>query len=434
MLSMRPFQIVLITVFGILALVGLYVFANFTGSNSGPDVGTVVIWGTLPDSAMTDALNSLKQGHKEYNGISYKQMPAASFDTNLANALAAGTGPNLIIINQEQLWSEAPKLTEIPFKTIPQRTFLDTYLNINRLYLTQTGTYGIPLVVDPLVLYYNRPLLATAQISSPPTDWTQVQGLTPIVTKQNGSQTPTVSAIPFGSYANVTNARAILSLLFMQAGSMIIDTSNATPRSTLGDTNNKSSVTGKTPAQAAVDYFTQFANPALTTYTWNQSLKQSNFVFESGDLALYPGFASEYAQIKAGNPNLDFDMAPIPQSTGGQTHMTYGLAYAFAIPNVNNNKAGAYDAAIALTGTGIVPPLALELGMVPAQKALVKVDPSNALTAVYYPEALSASGWLSPPPFEVDAAFSAIISGVTSGRYETQDALNNADKTLNADY
>ncbi len=426
---MKPFQIILLAVFGVLAIVGLVVFANFSGLGGGASVGTVVIWGTLPQQAMNDAIGSLKQSDKSYSGVAYVQKQPDTFDAELANALASGTGPDLAIITQEQLLAEEPKLSVIPFSSVPQRTFLDTYESIDDLYLSSDGTYGIPLLVDPLVLYYNRTLLSSAGVATPPATWEAVTGLVPAITKVNGDRI-TKSAVAFGSYANVNNARAILSLLFLQAGSPITSPGSGRIRSVLSD--NSANSTGTSGAEAAANFYTQFADPSRTVYSWNPSLPNSRSAFLAGDLALYPGFASEEAALRAGNPNLDFDMASIPQPATATTKTTYGVAYAFAIPKVAANKNGAFAAAEALTGSGILPDLAHAVGMAPAVRSMLTASFADKYATVYYPASLVAAGWLSPAPQTVDQVFAAMITSITSGRYGTPQALVNADQSFNA--
>jgi len=433
MMNMRPFQIVLIAVFALLALVGLYVFSTFAGfGNNGPQIGTVTIWGTFPDKAVNAAIDSLKQVHKEYNNVSYKEMPAATFDSDLANALASGQGPDLVIIDQEQLLTEEPKLTLIPFSSIPLATFDKTYLSIDQLFLTQTGTYGIPITVDPLVLYYNRALLSAAAVSTPPSSIGAFEGLSLAISKQSGeSQTLSVSTVPFGGYANVNNARAILSTFFLQAGSPITTLTSTGMLSVLAN-DSQSSGGGSASTASALSFYTEFANPSLTLYSWSQSLPSSRTQFLSGDLAFYPGFASEAQGLKDANPNLDFDMAAMPQAGLVSGRVTYGLAYVFAIPKVSANKSGAYSTAVSLTSSTILPALAEALGQAPAVRSLLTPKADDPYEPVYYPEALNVKGWLSPAPSVVDSVFSAMITNVVSGRLQARDALSNADQSLNA--
>lgn len=429
-MGMKPFQLIVIGVFAFLAIAGLYVFATTTGSGSKTSVGTVTIWGTLPGSEMESTINVLKSSNKDYANVSYVEKPADGFDAALSDAIASGAGPDLVIITQEQLLTETPKLTLIPFSSISQRTFLDTYVGEDQLYLTSTGTYGIPLVIDPLVLYYNRTMLSSAGVASAPTTWEAVTGLASVLTKKSGGQIG-VSAVPFGSYANVSNARAILSALLLQAGSSVTTPVNGSVRSAIGDRNTAAGNTGATPAVAAFNFYTQFGNPAKTVYSWNPSLPSSRQAFVSGDLALYPGYASEVSDLKAANPNLDFDMAALPQAGAG-ARATYGLAYAFVIPKAAINKSGAYTTALALTNSAILPTLAASLHMAPAARSMLVADPNDPYQDVFYPEALTAKGWLSPAPSAVDTVFAAIIQNIVTGKLGTADALTAGDASLNA--
>lgn len=430
MLGMRPFQIILVTIFAVLAVIGLYVFSTFSGFGGETRVGVVKIWGTLPAEAMENAIGRLKQEHREFENITYIEKRAETFDAELANALAAGTGPDLIILNQEHLLVEKPRIEIIPFSSISQRSYLDTYLALNELYLTPTGTYAVPLVVDPLVLYYNRSILSSVGVAMPPATWEAVTGLVSLITKQTGGQAITRSTVAFGSYTNVTNARAVLSLLLLQAGSAITQNTTLGMRSTLAAPSPTGAAAA--PAESALNFYTQFANPAKTVYSWNPSLPSSRQAFLSGDLAFYLGYASEVGALRAANPNLDFDMAAIPQPATNAARKTYGLGYAFSIPKVAANKSGAYSVALGLTASDILPALALELGMAPAKRAMLTTSPAHPFTTVYYPEALNAVGWLSPAPAAVDAVFTGMITNITTGRYDTPQALTAADQSLNA--
>lgn len=429
-LTQRPFQTVVMVIFGLLAVTGVFVFANYSGiSGSASKIGTVVIWGTLPADAMTHEIGAITSIDKSFGKVAYVQKPAASFDSTLADAIASGNGPDLILISQEQLVSEENKINVIPFSAIPQRTFIQTYLPEFRLFLTSTGTYGIPFVLDPMVLYYNRTLLSQGAVASPPQSWEAVTGLAPTLTRLNADRSIAESTVAFGTYGNAENARAVLSLLFLQAGSTITQSSAAGVRSVLlqGAAQGAAS-----PAVSVLNFYTQFSDPSRTVYSWNASFPSARQAFLAGTLAFYPGFASEQPQIKAANPNLDFDMTKVPQPQTATTNLDYGIAYAFAIPKASHNASGAYLAASALSGKDQLGAVAQALSMAPSNVNLLTSSPSDLYTPVFYPEALVASGWLSPAPAVTDSIFSAMISNITSGRYQTQTALSQADQALDA--
>lgn len=431
MSSMRPFQIILLGVFGVLALVGVLLFANFGGFTSGKaNVGTVVIWGTLPADPIQSALGTYKQTHQEFKNVSYVERRPESFDSDLANAIASGNGPDLILINQEQLQTEKSKIIVIPNSSISERTYRDTYLPIDELFLTSGGTYGIPFVVDPLMMYYNRPILSVAGVVGPPAVWESVTSLAPSFAVVSGGQIQR-SLVALGSYNNIKNARAILSALFLQAGSTITEPYNSNGiHSSLGSSANASY--GSTPAESALTFYTEFANPSKTIYSWNQSLSLDRQTFISGDLALYFGFASEQPSLAAANPNLDFDMAALPAPGTGTTRATYGLAYVFAVPKASHNASGALRTAFLLSSTAVLPGIAQALHMAPAGRALLTPSQNDLYQAVYYPQALIAAGWLSPAPSTVDSIFSTMIENIASGRQQAHDAVFTADQSLNA--
>ena len=428
--SMRPFQIGVIAGAVILALLGLYMFTTFQGFG-GPkeEIGSVVIWGTLPQAAVDTGLNELvERGGEAYIDVSYVERSPQTFSTDLANAIASGVGPDLIILSQENLLTEKAKLAQFPFTSLSERNFINTYLPFFELFLEDGGFYGVPLVLDPLVLYYNESHLASAGIVSAPGTWEAVSALAPSLSYRDDRGTVTRSAIALGEYVNVTNARSIISLLLLQSGATITEKTEQGLRSTLG---NQESAFGATPAQSAVSYYAQFANPSKTVYSWNGALPNAQQAFVAGDLTFYIGFASERPYISRANPNLDFDIAQIPQPGTSANKLTYGTGYAFALPLQSRNPVGAEATAFALSSEGGAT-IANTLSMSPATKALFGTANTDRYTAIFFPEALTARGWLSPAPYITDAIFSAMISDIQTGRADVSQAVIKADQSLNA--
>ncbi|MEK7510914.1 MAG: extracellular solute-binding protein [Patescibacteria group bacterium] len=426
MSNLRPFQVIILAVFGLAALIGLVVFASFQGfGRTDKDVGSVTIWGTLPQRDLEVAMNEFKRLHKEYALVTYVERPAATFDTDIANAIASGTGPDLILLQQEHLAAERARLSVIPFSSISERDYRDVYLPAFSIFLTADGSYGIPLLVDPIVLYYNKDALASAGVATPPRTWEAVTGLTPTLTRSTDAGTITRSAIALGGYDNVMNAHAIISLLFFQSGQSIVEGGRAA-LSRGGESY------GVSTAESALNFYSDFANPSKTTYTWNRSLPTSRLMFATGDLVFYLGFASERDAIVATNPNLAFDMAAVPQPGTASTRSTYGRIYALAVPKASKNPNGAYEVALALTQSDVLPLIARGAGMAPGVRSLLIPATTDLYEPVYYPEALVARGWLSPAPATLDAIFAAMIGNVTSGRMNTKEALTTADQALTA--
>jgi ABC-type glycerol-3-phosphate transport system substrate-binding protein len=427
--TMKPFQIILLVVFGLLGLLGLVLFASYNGAGNSPtNVGSVTIWGTLPQEDMDTVLNTIRSNGSDYAGLSYEQHNERTFDTDLAEAIATGNGPDLLLISQEMLVTEQNKLSVIPFSTISQRTYIDTYLPIAELFLAADGTYGIPFAVDPLVMYFNRRTITNAGVATPPTSWEGITSLTERIT-QTSAGTVAQSTIPFGVYENVESARAIVSALLLQAGSPVSSVGSSGLRGQLSQTRGSGAGALAEPALA---FYTQFADPVKTVYTWNRGISSARQMFLSGNLAFYPALASEFPGLKEANPNLDFDMMALPQPQTATQRITYGKVYAFAVPKAAPNASGGVSTALILSDPYFASTISSTLFMAPAIRSALVPENNDRYAPIYYPQALIAKGWLSPSPAETDRIFGTMITNITSGRMGISQALETANQALNA--
>jgi ABC-type glycerol-3-phosphate transport system substrate-binding protein len=254
-------------------------------------------------------------------------------------------------------------------------------------------------------------------------------GLVPRVATKSPAGNINQALIALGTYTNVRNARGILSTLFIQAGVPISTiSSTGVRRANLGT----SPAQGTPPGQSVLRFYTQFADPTKISYTWNSSLPNSQQRFLTGDSALYLGYVSEAAYFKQANPNLDFDVSPVPQLATSAAKSTYGLIYAFAIPRGSGNPTGAFNAAAALTSPAVNRAAATAATMAPAGRLTLATPPSEAVSSVAYSSALYTTGWLSPAPGDTDTIFSAMITNVITGRLTIDAALSSAESALSA--
>jgi ABC-type glycerol-3-phosphate transport system substrate-binding protein len=430
-LQARPFQVITMAIFGVLALIGLYFFATFNGFSGGgtSTIGEVVIWGTLPQQAVDQALDTARASDRSFDGVSYTEYPAETFGADLSEAIAEGRGPDMVLLSQEELFAERAKLELIPYSSISERDYIDAFIEPTEILMADEGVYGIPVVVDPLLLFYNRTLLSYAGAASPPQTWEAATGLAPRLTVRGEGGSLERSALAFGEYDNVDNARAVISLLLLQAGVPITIT---TPGGIQASLTAASDAYGAASAESALNFFAQFADPLKTVYSWNRVLPPSREAFVSGDLAFYLGFASELPYMQAANPNLNFDITAVPSPQTVEGRITYGRTYAFAIPRASFNKEGALTAAMQLSEGDAAYALAVAGSLAPASKELLGETPGDRFSPIIYGEALRVRSWLSPSPSETDGIFSTMIEDIATGRRDTSDALDAAEGALNA--
>ena len=427
------FQGILFGVFGLGALIGLFVFATHT-SNSGSSstIGTIVIWGTLPESDIQAALAIATQTDTSLKNVSYIQKDPATLPSDLAAAIATGASPDLVLASQEELYSLAKFITPIPTSTLPVSTFTNTFIGEGELFAVSGGYYGIPFLIDPLVLFSNRTILSSGGVAKPPATWEALTGLVPNVAILSPARSIIRGLISLGTYNNVHNARGILSAFFLQTGVPLSSySSSGVFSSDLGGSTSDNS-NGTPPGEAVINFYTQFADPSKISYTWNSSLPDSQQAFLKGSLALYLGYASEARFFKQANPNLDFGVTPLPQSATATAKSTYGLVYALMISNGSKNVSGAYQAAVLLTNSIEQEAAVSATGLAPAVLNELATVPSDPTASVAYAEALYAKGWISPAPVNTDAVFSGMIGDVISGRSTPAVSLVSAGRSLNA--
>ncbi|MFA7302184.1 MAG: extracellular solute-binding protein [Candidatus Paceibacterota bacterium] len=424
------FQGILIGIFGAGALVGLFVFATYSGGGAAEDsVGSVLVWGTLPKGQIDSALTEVTTLDSSMKSVKYVQKSADTLATDLSAAIATDQAPDLVLASHEQLYSMARFIEVIPESTLSQRTFTDSFIKGGSLFAEPNGRgyYGLPFLVDPLVLYWNNDILASSGIARPPATWDALTGLVPKIAELTPTRQITRGLIALGTYDNVRNARAILSAIFLQSNVPMINYSaTGLARANLGE----EAVTGTPPGQAVLSFYTQFADPSKVSYTWNASLPDSQKAFQTGDLALYVGYASEARTLAAANPNLSFNVAPLPQPATATIKATYGLVYAFMIPRGAKNPSGAYVAAATLSSSAEQTIAARATGLAPATRNALAALPSDPFAAVAYSSALYTEGWLSPLASGTDQVFSTMIGSVVSGRSESAAALSKAAGAL----
>ncbi len=432
-MKLSLFQTIILGVFGFSALVGLFVFATFSSTGGGADaVGTVVIWGTLPKEGMQATLTAAAQANEAFKNVSYVQKDPTSLPSDIAIAIATGAAPDLILASQEELLALGKFITPIPLSSISASAFTNTFIDEGKLFTVPGGGgyYGIPFLVDPLVLFSNRSTLSSHGIVRPPDTWEALTGLVPNIAVLTPARQITRGLIGLGTYDNVHDARGILSTLFLQQGiPMSSYSANGTLSANLGDGSSSGSAHGS----SVVSFYSQFADPSKVSYTWNTSLPNSAQMFLSGDLALYLGYVSEARYLQAANPNLNFNVTPVPQSAAASSKGVYGLLYAFMIPRGAKNTAGGYQVATLLAGSDEQAAAAAATGLAPATlNELARIPPTDPIAAVSYPSALYSKGWLSPSAADIDRVFSGMIGNVISGHSTPDTALGEAARSLSA--
>ena len=178
-------------------------------------------------------------------------------------------------------------------------------------------------------------------------------------------------------------------------------------------------------------FYTEFANPSKTVYSWNRALSPSRTAFGKGDVGLYMGFASEYALLSNQNPNLDFIVSMVPQiESVNRAAITFGRMYAFAVPRGSKNTAGAMSTALILAGRDSSRFLWAATGLASPRRDVLEESTSNVVQSIVRDSAIIAHAWLDPDPIRTDVSFGGMIEDTVSGSSRVSESVQRAEREI----
>ncbi len=432
---MKNFQIILLVVFGIFAALAA---AFFSGAIKLPTkasdttfgvTGTVTMWGTIPKASLRDTIDFFNSQSNGELVLNYVYKDPKTYQKDLLDSFAFGGTPDIFMLSQDLIFIYQDKIITVPYIGFSERMFADSYIQAASVFKTEAGILGFPILSDPLIMYYNKDVFDSAGIVSPPTSWKDFFSLVPIFTKKTETLEIKKSGLAFGEAKNVRNFKEILLAMNFQLGNMVVarDTSKGDYLSVFG---GKSYLSAK-PAEETLKFYMEFSNPLKNVYSWNKSMPDSLNAFVAGDLAVYFGFASEISLIKKMNPNLNFDVALLPQVEGSSTNTTYANVYALAIPKTTKKFQAAYSVVGQFTNGAFALPVSLASGLSPVRRDLLSVkDPSTKYRDLYYRAALQSRSWVDPSSEETNKVFSKMIENVISGLEGYAGAVGDASKEI----
>lgn len=418
------FQTIIIIVFVAAFVFAVAMFSGIFSSGSKQSSvpqGVVKVWGSIKEEDLRRFISSFNAKDLGYT-LTYKEIPEQSFAQSLIVALADGKQPDMVLVSSELFSQFRDKLNTFPYTQYPERAFRDANVEGAEVFLSKDGVVALPLLVDPLVVYYNKDLVAGARLVNPPTTWNELVALLSSFAKRDAKGTITQTAVALGEGENVLHSRDILSALFLQAGNKIVSYDMKSGlRFAVLDTQN---------AKDALSFFTTFSDPTNANYTWNRSLPTSRAMFLSGKLAFYIGRASELFVIQEQNPNLNFDVVELFQPAGAVRPITFGSFIAASVLKNAPNKTAAVAALGVIASDDSVDELAKRLSIPPAKRSLLSILQTDPYVTVFYRAALSAFTWPDPNSTATENIFRDMIGAVTSGKTDVSGAINEANSNL----
>jgi ABC-type glycerol-3-phosphate transport system substrate-binding protein len=229
----------------------------------------------------------------------------------------------------------ADKIVTAPEGMIDERTYRNVFVDTvgDDFVATDGKILGVALSADSLALYYNEDILSSVGIARPPVTWDEFQDDVRLLTRINSFGEITQSGVALGTSANINRSTDVLSALFLQNGVLV-------PRGGSNDLR----LTGA-PGVNALSFYTGFANPTSSLYTWNPVMHYSIDAFYEGTAAMMINYSWHYDTIKRKNSKLNFGVAPLPQPLGAQP-FNFPNYWGFAVAKNKTAPTGTQDVAL----------------------------------------------------------------------------------------
>lgn len=424
---MSTFQIILIAVFILIAIVAVLMFAGyipgFNVKRNEEKKISVELWGTLNKNLVEEFSNKLKEKNDKITFI-YKEKSPEKFETDLIDALASGEGPDLWLMPQNLILKHKKKIEPISFDIISLREFRDTFIDEGELFLDykEGNITAFPFFIDTLVLYYNKTLFNNAILSTPPKNWEEFLNMSKLMTSSDENKDINESGAGLGEYTNINNAKQILSAMFFQANNPIIEIDSLNPVLSKDETKNS--------VVSALTFYTDFSNSRKPSYSWNRFLSSDFNTFLKGKLAMYFGMASDYNNIKQKNPNLEFDTAVIPQPKQGGVKSTFGNITGIAVSNAAQNYADSLVAAKFLVSYEAQKLFSETFFLPSVRKDVLREKTTGLNMPVFNESAIISRGFIDPDISKTSFIFKNMIESVNRREKNPIEAVSIANDAL----
>lgn len=410
-------------VFAVLIFSGLLKIGKSTNSTSSY-TGKVVIWGTFNNPDIYKIFDSLKENNSNLN-ITYIKKDESTYSQDLIEAFANDVGPDLFLITPDKLVRFDNFIYKIPYKSYPEKFFRESFIDGSEIFLHKDGVSALPIVVDPMVVYYNKNIFSNDGIANVPKYWDELESLNKVLTHKENNGYISQATIALGQYDNINNSKDILVNFILQKGSKIVEKNEDGYDVVLSKDLNSNM------ADSIFGFFIQFSNPSNLSYSWNRSLPNSLDMFINSKLAMYLGYSSELFNIQNLNPNLSFDVAPMLQYKDQSNKVNYSKIYALAINKNSQNLASSFGVANELTSAEMIKSFSATLSLPPALKSLLAEKPvDNRYLYTFFNSALISHSWIDPDNLKTSLIFSELINNIISNKLSINESIVRAQGQL----
>jgi len=293
-------------IIGMLALliIGFIVFNILTSltKETKNEKVTLLYWEISQDSKVESIISDFETQHPNI-AINSVGQDIKQYTQRVTARIQNNTGPDVFSFHNTWLpifWSV---LAPVPKDTITKADFEKWFYKVMQNDLVKNGAiYGIPLEIDTLSLYINTQIFKAAGLSSPK-NWVDFSNIARELTIKDENGKIVTSGAAVGTFDNITHAGDVVSLFLLQNGTDLNDISS----------------TAKS-ASEALDFYTSFA---INDKVWDDTFEPSVISFAKGNVAMFFGYSRDFFTIKSTNPDLLFEIYPVPNLSQNMTIASY---------------------------------------------------------------------------------------------------------------
>ena len=398
---------------------------------------TLTIWRVFdgPDT-FTDVVERYQEIHPNVD-LQVETKNYATYELEVANAIAAGAGPDILMIRNDWLPKHIDKLQAMPEELLTEGesnldVLKDRYPDVVTAEATREDqVYGIPLSIDSLALYYNEDHFREAGLTKAPSTWNEFIDAVQKLTKLDSTDRSKVlrAGAAIGTAGNVNRSVDILQLLMLQNHTPMV---NEDRSSSLMNGALEKSGGGRTyPGTTALEFYTGFADPKKSVYTWNNAMPNSIDAFAAGDVSMIFSYAYLERTLLQKNPTLTYGIAPMPQVDNTPTPADYPTYWLEVVSRTTTNSEAAWeflrfmsDEGDALYQAASGKPPAKRQSVIPKSTERIL---NNAPGSPWTFQASTAATWYKGTnPGRIEQVFVEMIDNVISFGQTPQVAIDNA--------
>lgn len=355
--------------------------------------------------------------HKLHPNVNfeYSQRNIDTYEEDLLNALASGKGPDIFSVNNTWIPKYLDKITPAKEDKFSYKEYHDSFVDVVLKDFTRDQKiYGTALSVDSLALYYNKDILGTMGITAPPKTWNELQQDVRRIVRQDQTGYFSRSGVAMGTSQNVNRAQDIVALLMLQAG--------ATPWSADGLSPQFASSQG----EEGLGFYTSFADPGSDNYSWNERSDYSIDAFANGRAAFLYSYTYARDQILAKSPNLNFEVAPVPQFNLENTSVNFANYFGEVVNKQSPNVDVAWDFLHFITGQKVLDKYYAKNKVPSSRQDLIAQQIQDLEIGVFAHANLTAKSFYKPDEAKMNVIMNKMIGNVLQNGMSPGQALGQA--------